>query len=161
MTLDLKAIRAAAEGATPGPWILDTGDNSHRYSRVIGENEHTVHYKYGSGNAASADQDKRDAHFIAALDPTTVIALVARVERLSNEHADECERHGDTHFKLTNRIERLEAALKLAENGLIAAQVIGMFCPDDKGGPGRQSAVNAGLSAARAARAALAEQVKP
>lgn len=51
---------------TPGPWKLEVGDHSHRYSLVTDEDDRTIHYKYGSGTAYDAEKDEANARLIAA-----------------------------------------------------------------------------------------------
>lgn len=46
-------------GITPGPWTLQIGDHTHRYSHVIGPDETTVHYLY---NAHSRTYERENAN---------------------------------------------------------------------------------------------------
>jgi hypothetical protein len=100
---------AKAKAATPGPWAFECGDHSHRYSQVIAESERTIHYKYGSGTAKAADQDERDAAFIAAANPEAILSYEATVQALTVERDEALE-----------RVKVLEAGLADASLGLQA-----------------------------------------
>ncbi len=69
---ELKELRAKAEAATPGPWMLVDGANSHafdlRVTSAKGE------YK------CVAFSDDEDAAFIAALNPATALSLITAAE---------------------------------------------------------------------------------
>lgn len=76
----LAALKALAEGATPGPW-------SHRTSEDptgTGEVESFVKAGLGTGRTVIvvAGIDHADARYIAAASPDVVLALVARIEAL-------------------------------------------------------------------------------
>ena len=51
---------------TPGPWTLQTGDRTHRFSHVVDSDDRTIVYKYGSGRGDDADQDEVNFRLIAA-----------------------------------------------------------------------------------------------
>ncbi len=75
-------LREAARKATPGPWILwDDGDVGTGYpvTKILRngttrelESEHI------------ANTDERDGNYIALADPTTILALIERLEYLEN-----------------------------------------------------------------------------
>ena len=77
--LDLKALRAAAEKATPGPW----------HAPGLGEVHTPDHLELISGaRYPSDDPDDQmttlsddDARYLAMLDPSTVLALLDLAER--------------------------------------------------------------------------------
>lgn len=83
--LDLDAIKARVEAATPGPWKADGGEVSQHWSRpepwqeVVSTEVSCMSYCYG-GTARGVERDA-DAEFIAHA-RTDVPALVAEVERL-------------------------------------------------------------------------------
>lgn len=51
---------------TPGPWRMESGYHQHRFVRVIAQNGHAIHYKYGTAGEKEADQDKANARLITA-----------------------------------------------------------------------------------------------
>lgn len=72
------ALRRLAENATPGPWHVEyAGDLGGKYAH-IGE---VLRERYGK-NALSFGEDHATAEYVAALDPTTVIALLDRLDRV-------------------------------------------------------------------------------
>lgn len=76
--LDLAKLRALAAAATqPGPWSVYRNTSDHREScTVLDANGMWV---------AECGPSPEDAAFIAALNPTTALALVERVEGLQAE----------------------------------------------------------------------------
>ena len=100
---------AKAKAATPGPWAFECGDHSHRYSQVIAESERTIHYKYGSGTAKAADQDERDAAFIAAANPDTILAYEATVVALEAAAKGWEDANRVNVIKLAAALERVKA----------------------------------------------------
>ena len=118
--LDLDAIEARANGATPG-WWQEVDDLDGGWQVLSGKGEEIT----GSGLPIA------DAEFIATLDPPTVLALVAEVRRLTAdldmserllatmdhwaEVAETCER------KANESHARREAAV--AEVGTLRAKV--------------------------------------
>lgn len=73
---DYTKLKALAESATPGPW--EAGDMPHDLDSVYGP----------SGCVAGVDSDCgvagaiHTARFIAAADPTTILAMLAEIETL-------------------------------------------------------------------------------
>ena len=67
---DLDALAALAEAATPGPW-------NHIENDVLAEHGRVVIY--------SRDMDREDAAYIAAADPTRILALLAERDALLAE----------------------------------------------------------------------------
>ena len=81
-TLDVSAIREAAEKATPGPWR--TWNDGH-----VGAPEHHIGGIVMPTEGSRMDQRMPDADYIATMDPPTTLALLdaldaarAEVERL-------------------------------------------------------------------------------
>ena len=70
MNLDIKAIREAAEKATPGEWLA--ADNGHIYSAALNLLAVAQHCR---------DKDANAKH-IATANPATVSAMCDEVERL-------------------------------------------------------------------------------
>lgn len=96
MTADLDALEALAKAATPGPWVLDNSGWSRPYSvpdRIAGgisENDWTnviMPQDEQGGGSWSRDED---AEYIAAADPSTILALIAELRR-ERERADRAE----------------------------------------------------------------------
>ncbi|WP_067198891.1 ead/Ea22-like family protein [Microbacterium sp. XT11] len=132
--VDLDALEALAKAATPGPWVLDNSGWSRPYSvpdRIAGgisENDWTnviTPQDEQGGGSWSRDED---AEYIAAADPSTVLALIAEL-RQERERADEAWRIGAAQhgydptddeqagnfMRLAKRADRAEAALSRAE----------------------------------------------
>lgn len=92
MTPDIKAIRAAAEAATPGEWIEMDGSRfdpevvittKHRHDRSMHE---ICGLEVGFSGEIGIEQ-KANAKHIATANPATVIALCDEVERLRKDAA--------------------------------------------------------------------------
>jgi hypothetical protein len=98
---------------TPGPWTLEVGDHTHRYSLVKDANERTVHYKYGVGKSSEADLDEANARLIAA-SPAMFDAL-REIDRLSLV-IDSAVRHSEGAGH--SNAEAVKAALKTARAAL-------------------------------------------
>lgn len=81
--IDLDALEATARAATPGPWMLDgMGEDepeinywAHRFIGTAEPNESGSHEII----ATSEDGHGPNAEHIAAFDPTTALALIARL----------------------------------------------------------------------------------
>jgi hypothetical protein len=81
--IDLDKLEALAKAATPGPWrlsekeiIVYSADEQHGYN---------VHDMKGGGHEGMLENHKKDAAFIAAANPSAVLALIARVRELETE----------------------------------------------------------------------------
>lgn len=86
MTVDLVKLRTLAETATPGPWSVADGG-----IRTVQTAMHTVAWTMGIPEAA----------FIAAADPSTVLALIAEIERLEKLKHPMFEINADGTIKYT------------------------------------------------------------
>lgn len=116
--LDLKHLRKIAEAATPGPWeTYDPNEGSGHAPLWCVANEE-FHNPSGDEDAEWMGLevhvgDKTDSDYIAAFDPPTVLALIARVQsaeaKLARvrelhrpvslfEHADSCTIDDDAHI---------------------------------------------------------------
>ncbi len=71
MTLDTKALGALAQAATPGPWQESKGDGL----------KNVIAGAHAGGLGIAFDALPDDACFIAAASPSTVLALLSRLER--------------------------------------------------------------------------------
>lgn len=82
-TIDLSALRAVAESATPGPWIAtepsewDQDDSTVQQSGVR-VNGHSLTWDDHGGEVF----EPRDATHIATFDPPTILALLDEIDRL-------------------------------------------------------------------------------
>ncbi len=78
--LDLDVLESLAKAATPGPWT-EFDDEGEAYSRPPATGAFLVEY------GADADQKMRDIRYIAAVDPQTVLALIAALHAASTAPA--------------------------------------------------------------------------
>jgi len=110
--LDLDALQAAAEAATPGPWW----DRSDEYGQSA------PHYgEYGwsvpgcpAGETEDSPQGRADAAYIAAADPTTILALIRRVRDAEAER-DKCAAAAVAAYDGNALIQQANAARDEAE----------------------------------------------
>lgn len=75
--IDIAVLKAAAKAATPGPWHYQPPDDDDAHvpwSYVWGPSIRSL-------GGSSRPQDDADRAFIAAADPTAVLALIERLER--------------------------------------------------------------------------------
>ena len=80
-TIDTDRLRALAEAATPGPWE----DVSNRYGYDVSETWAVEPVAPSVHNICHVTVGQRDAAYIAAADPQTVLALLDEIERLRGE----------------------------------------------------------------------------
>ncbi|WP_281211780.1 ead/Ea22-like family protein [Pseudomonas fulva] len=82
MTIDKIRLKKLAEAATRGPWCWDKGEDPRPHTYGIATDADpecmVVNQDFGI-------EMKEDAYFIAAACPTTVLALLAEIERLDRE----------------------------------------------------------------------------
>lgn len=71
MTIDLDTLEAIAKAATPGPWETKAGQD---FSEILAN----------SKNIALVGSQHKDAAFIAAANPTTMLALIAELRKRDN-----------------------------------------------------------------------------
>lgn len=91
LTPDLDHLRALAQAATPGPWFVDYAGDVGAKRAIIAD---VLRERYGN-NALGFGEDHATAEYVAALDPSTALALVDEITRLRSaiaEVADLCER---------------------------------------------------------------------
>jgi hypothetical protein len=78
----LASLRDAAIAATPGPWVVRTGE-------VLTLDDDPIHglptLIVSTDERADEAQAEADAAYIAAADPSTVLALIAELETLRAE----------------------------------------------------------------------------
>lgn len=114
---DIERLREIAAKATPGPWrkSLFEGDDGTPH---IGDFGWTV-YGCPAGETEDSEQGRADADYIAEADPSTVLALLDRLEAAEaavervRALADECDRRTtrEPDRVLTFWARRLRAAL--------------------------------------------------
>lgn len=78
--LDLDAIEAVADAATPGPWTVDS---SIPYGHRVGSSDEADWVAWTGEHGETGSE--ADAAFIAAVNPVVALALVAEVRRLRVE----------------------------------------------------------------------------
>jgi hypothetical protein len=89
----LKEVAEAAQADTPGPWYYANGYVRHRNATDrIGRPKHYAELRkpdggYGTSKEAQAMQQTRGNH-IAAFDPSTCLALLEEVKRLTKAVKD-------------------------------------------------------------------------
>ena len=81
--LDLDALKAHAEAATPGPWAVD--DDENRVTLVCprpdgAEGKWYLGGFWPEGDEDTDDQTRADAAFVAACNPQTALSLIAALE---------------------------------------------------------------------------------
>lgn len=82
----LAELRRIAEAATPGPWISpwdQTHDDPEEYGFYSADGEKVAGITWIDGPQFECSE--ADAHHIAAFDPTTVLALLDRIEELERQ----------------------------------------------------------------------------
>ena len=79
MTDDLSALKALAEKATPGEWEFSARDEGWATVDIPDGPDDTMQLAWHEGGGITA-MDSANAEFIAAFDPPTVLALIARLE---------------------------------------------------------------------------------
>lgn len=115
--LDLGALKALAEKATPGPWVVTGGDN----------NLYGVDAQDDYVTLSDSTLPVSDAEFIAAANPEVVLALIERVQAAEAVIAEVTEawwsgtEPGDDGILYTDQVEAamdaIWAALSRYENG--------------------------------------------
>ena len=89
--IDLKAIRAAAEAATPGPWEAagpSFGAPLPKYLNEVGRiNEDEMFEEVCVSPSPEDDACSADMNYIATANPATVIALLDRLEAAEKDAA--------------------------------------------------------------------------
>lgn len=111
--LDLAALTVIANGATPGPW----GAEPYSYGVQDGRIRVTSPSDSGIYNLAE-DVSETDAAHIAAFDPPTVLALIARVEA-AESRADEAHQ---SRLVALERAARNHARAEAAEAKIAAVR---------------------------------------
>lgn len=112
--IDKRALRQLARMATPGPWTMEH-ENIWYY-----ENGYTKHLAYFcQGDDVDDSQDDANTRYVAAADPSTVLALldeldaseqrVAEVESQRRMAFVACNRWADKFRETEKRIAELEA----------------------------------------------------
>ena len=91
MTINLKAIRAAAEAATPGPWEAagpSFGAPLPKYLNEVGRiNEDEMFEEVCVSPSPEDDACSADMIFIATANPTAILELLGRLEAAEKDAA--------------------------------------------------------------------------
>lgn len=81
--IDIQELKRLAQLATPGPWKLDSPRES--FMRRNRSPDERMMYSIDGPKGVSDHEDwgysKAEAEYMAAADPTTLLALLARLER--------------------------------------------------------------------------------
>jgi alkanesulfonate monooxygenase SsuD/methylene tetrahydromethanopterin reductase-like flavin-dependent oxidoreductase (luciferase family) len=126
---DWDELERLAEAATAGPWrTIDFAGDVHVYA---GDDECVAAYT-GCYESCAVSIESRDAAFIAAADPPTVLALIARVRELEGQRGAllpivalaECLCHVSGE-EARDTAESLEAALDAAPPDLLELAMTG------------------------------------
>lgn len=132
MTIDTKAIRAAAEAATPGPWHAagpSFGMPLPKYINcVIVENEDGDADDICIAPIGCDEISTEDLTYIATANPATVIALLDRLEAAETEVLEQARLlgiGGEKELALMAKLEAAEKEIQLVRNAALeeAAQV--------------------------------------
>jgi len=112
--LDIHRLAALAEAATPGPWWISTSDDT-----MISAKDAEIAQTQGEYSQCWKGMEA-DAAYIAAADPTTIMALIRRLQ------AAEAERDSRTPsvvvLALHDEIDQTRATLSAAEAELAATR---------------------------------------
>lgn len=113
-SIDLDGLRALAEKATPGPWEADGNEVSQHWSRpepwkTVASSE-VACMSYCYGGSGRGIENEADAEFIAAANPSTVLALVDRAES-AERRIEKAEDFITRHYLDTQMGERVLAIL--------------------------------------------------
>lgn len=121
MTTDLDALEALAKAATPGPWDATEGDSGPEVhaGEIL---RHEIDFLLREGGH---DQGRSDARFIAAADPSTILALIAELRQEREWAGSLLDKAGEIAQQNRNLVEvrlALEAALSRAEETIAKAR---------------------------------------
>ncbi|HHO0151031.1 TPA: ead/Ea22-like family protein [Enterobacter asburiae] len=111
--IDKQALRNLARRATPGPWAMEH-ENIWYY-----ENGYTKHLAYFcQGDDVDDSQDDVNTRYVAAADPSTVLALLDELEKMQAQSSKWCEafhKAVSVGARYEERIAELEAKLDSAD----------------------------------------------
>jgi hypothetical protein len=111
--IDTKALREAAEKATPGPWRTEPCGTPNCWCEVVvSDVQDQEECIFPSGSAAKAD-----AQFIAAANPQTVIALLDVVD------AARAKKQAVDAFHSAPNLDNCDLAEKFQEMGRLDDQI--------------------------------------
>ncbi len=123
--IDTAKLRQLASAATPGPWTaavwIETDGNEWR---ATGPGHDDESHDNGSEPGCPDEQAaQRDAAFIAAANPTTVLALldrIAELERACDAHAEVANESGDRASALRAKVSDMRSERLRVEDQLAA-----------------------------------------
>lgn len=135
-TIDLDALERTAQAATPGPWDIeydvehyDYGPSERWPSTLIGPRRNppgVLAEKYGNRINEIAELRDEDAEHIAAFDPPTALALIARVRELEaivNDGGNQAAKHWTRLNAAERALEAERANVKRAQAEARAAEL--------------------------------------
>lgn len=108
MTLDLNRLRSLALKATPGPWHW--GERGEQAFKLYGPKPDYKIVAY-SEPFAIAESNRQ---FIAAASPTTVLALLDRIEALTKARDEACD-IADEYSNAEDSLAAVAAGCRIAE----------------------------------------------
>lgn len=127
--IDKRALREAAEKATPGVWVYLPKNTSIEYDYGSDDSQGSVTYM-DSGDFTQKQTDL-NGDFIAAANPSTVLALLDELEAVQKVSAARLVAIDTTHKMFQRERDRAEAAEKLIaeqRETLLAARSHVMQC---------------------------------
>lgn len=138
--VDLDALEALAKAATPGPWFASRPGKRYEEGHHVWSKREPE--EPDSHDIATYCWGQEEAEFIAAADPSTVLALIAELRQ---------EREHNAYFRSLPTVSvyvRLEAALSRAEETIDRFRTLeplwhrGMYgCPQDMYGANQIRAI--------------------
>jgi hypothetical protein len=110
--VNLDELEKLARAATPGPWTSDVWiETDGNGWRATGPHHEAEAHDHGSEPGSPDEQAAQaDARFIAACDPTTVLALLA-VAKAAREIIEHLTAHGATEVRALVQLEKAIDAL--------------------------------------------------
>ena len=140
MIKDLSKYRKLAEEATPGPWVaLEVADEPGNWwvwqesklpyyggvAEVVGRDPGSICYPEISGGHGDGEQERLDAEFISAFNPSVAIYLIDRI-RIAEDQRDRVtadrDRCQDFNRNLVNQLSdaRFEKSRSILSNDIYA-----------------------------------------
>ena len=95
MDYDEKALRKLAEAATPGPWHWDYPQDREKWSNELGRlmagDQEILNFGHAEQYYPTEGEEPtpQDSAYIAAIDPTTLLALLDRIDDLEMQDIDD------------------------------------------------------------------------
>lgn len=117
MSMDIQKLKVLAEAATNGPWIAGEEHESQSFEGyTVGDSEGWV------AMLGTANEDGRNADFIAAANPAAVLDLIAKIERL--------QRFEIAYQEFSDKTDWVQETAHWSELGMHRADVLRKRCDD-------------------------------